>query len=516
MKRNLVLVSTLFLLGLLASCNKQEKAVAAAPVAKESIVVAAAEEPNSLFPFDPSKALGMNAVPIVHNVYETPIKLMPDGSHEPLLATSWSISEDGKDYTLKLREDVYFHTGKKMTPEDVAFSLDSAAPTPMGRTMLVNYINTEVIDGNTVVVHLSAPFAPFLNTLAGRFALVVDKDYFGEVGIPGYQAAPIGTGPYKFIERISGDHITLAANENYWNGAPPIKKITYKFMTDGNTQMLALENGEADALLNANISQVVQLPKDGAVKWEATEASSIQSLIINCAKGPAADKNFRKALQHGINKQELILGVMEGMADPVDIFMAKSFSGRPDDGAYKTIPYDIEKAKEYLKASSYRGEEFLIVTPAGGKDEQAAQIVQGELIELGINCTLSALDAVSFTQVTTYGTGEFGAYIRAIAVSLVDADGLYVLYHSNILQTPNRYNYGVHSEKMDVLLDTGRTTTDTEKRKLIYAEASDIITEEAYQIMLYCNLSVTAYNKNLQGVIPRMLTGLYFFNDWHY
>jgi peptide/nickel transport system substrate-binding protein len=476
--------------------------------------VAAAAEPDSFFPFDPNSGTNMDEVPILHNVYETPIKLMPDGSHEPLLATEWSISEDGKDYTFKLREDVYFHNGKKMTAEDLAFSLDGAANISAGRIQLANYLKTEVVDGNTVVVHLSAPFAPFLNAIAGRYALVVDKDYFEKVGIPGYQAAPIGTGPYKFMERRSGDHITLAANESYWNGAPPIKNITYKFMTDGNTQMLALENDEADVLLNANITQVMQLPKDGVIKWEATEASSIQSLVINCAKGPGADKNFRKALQCGINKQELILGVMEGMADPIDIFMAKSFSGRPDDGAYKTVPYDIEKAKEYLKTSGYRGEEFLILTPAGGKDEQAAQIVQGQLIELGINCTLSAVDAVSYMQVYAYGTGEFGAAIRATGVSLVDADGLWMVYQSDILDTS--YDRGVHSEKMDELLVLGRVSTDPEKRKAIYAEISDIVTEEAYQIMLFCNLSVVAYNKDLKGVVPRMLTGLYFFNDWHY
>jgi peptide/nickel transport system substrate-binding protein len=480
-------------------------------------VVAAAAEPDSFFPFDPDNGTNMDEVPIIHAVYETPVKMMPDGSKEPLLATEWSVSEDGKDYTFKFRDDVYFHNGKKMTAEDVAFSLNGAAATPAGRVQLANYLETEAIDQNTVVVHLSAPFAPFLNAIAGRYALIVDKDYFAEVGIPGYQAAPIGTGPYKFVERVSGDHITLAANENYWNGVPPIKTITYKFMTDGNTQMLALENGEVDVLLNANITQVVQLPKDGNVKWEAVEASSIQSMMINAGKGPGADKNFRKALQSGINKDELILGVMEGMAEPTDLFMARSFSGRPDDGTYKTVPYDLEKAKEYLKASSYRGEEFLIITPSGGKDEQVAQIVQGQLIELGINCILAAVDAVSYQQILVYGTGEYGGSIRASGVSLVDADGLTMTYHTDTLQgQTNRYNAGWFSDEMDELLTLGRVTTDPEERKAIYAKASDIITEEAYQVMFYCNLSVAAYNKDIKGVAPRMLTGLYFFNDWYY
>jgi peptide/nickel transport system substrate-binding protein len=459
----------------------------------------------------------MDEAPILHNVYETPIKLMPDGSHEPLLATEWAVSADGRDYTLRLRDNVRFHNGKNMTAEDVAFSLNGAAKTVGGRTLLINYDTAEVIDEKTVVVHLTSPYAAFLNSLSSRFALVVDKDYFDQVGIPGYHAAPVGTGPYRFVERVSGNHISLKANEDYWGGVPPIKNITYRVMTDANTQMLALENGEVDVLLNGNISQLVRLPENSPVKWASTEAAQIQSVNINCAKGPGVNKDFRKALQYGINKKDIIAGVMEGKADPTDIYMAKSFSGRPDDGTFRTVSYDPEKAKEYLKSSGYKGEVFLLATPSGGKDEQVAQIIQGQLIELGINCALNALDAVSFMNFTTYGTGDYGASIRAGGVSILDADGLWTLFNGS-MKLIGTFDTGwiLASPKMAELTEAGRSENDPEKRKMIYAEVCDINTEEVYIIPIYCGLSIVAYNQGIQGVVPRALTGLYYFNDWHY
>jgi peptide/nickel transport system substrate-binding protein len=483
---------------------------------KESIVVAAAAEPDSFFPFNPDNMTNMDEVPILHNVYETPIKLMPDGSHEPLLALSWDISPDGKDYTLNLRDDVYFHNGDKMTAEDVAFSLNGAAETPGGRTLLINYDNAEVIDETTVVVHLTDPYAPFLNSLASRFALVVNKALFDEIGIDGYDAAPVGTGPYKFVQRIAGDHLTLEANDEYWGEKPAITNIKYQVMTDANTQMLALENGEIDVLLNANISPLLQLPESSGVKYLSTEAANIAAMMINCTKGPGTDPDFRKALQSGINREELILGVYEGMTVPTDIYMASSFSGRLDDGTYQGITYDPDKARQYLEASNYNGEEFMIATVAGTRNEVASQIVQGQLIELGINCTVNALDAASFMALAFYGTGEYGATLRAGGVSVLDADGLYTLFHPDV-RSEGQYVAYPDSEELDRIIELvamGRVESDPEARKEIYAEACDIINKEAYLVNLYCDLSVVAFNEAIRGVVTRSLVGLYYFNDW--
>lgn len=482
---------------------------------KDSIIIAVAAEPDTFYPYNSERGTSQDECPVIHNIYETLIKMMPDGSHVPLLATDWQISADGKEYTFNLRKDVKFSNGEPMTAEDVAFSLNTAGASGVGKTLLINYDTTEVVDEDTVVIKLTDPYAPILNSIASRVAVIIDKSYFEELGEEGYEANPVGTGPYVLSERVSGDHLTMTVNEHYWGEAPAYKKVTLRVMTDMNTQMLALETGEIDVLLNANIVPLLQLPKNSPIKYKIAEASSIQNIMLNCMKGPAADKNFRKAIQYAINKQDIIEGVYDGMAEPTDLLMTRSFTGRPDDGTYKTIPYDPEKAKEYLAASSYNGEEFMIATVAGTKNESVAQIIQGQLINIGINATVNALDTSSFFALVFYGDGGFGAAVRAGGVSTLDADGLYTSFNSDYGQAIGFYNMRPSNSELNELLEQGRKETDEAKRKLIYASASDIITEEVYAIFLYCDLSVVAFNETIEGVEPRALTGVYYFNEWY-
>lgn len=492
------------------SSNESAESVAAK---KDSVTVACAAEADCFFPWHSKMSTNMDEVPILHNVYESLIKLGPDNSHEPLLATDWKISDDGCTYTLTIRDDVVFQNGDKMTVEDVEFSLDNAGHTSAGSAQLANYDDTEIIDDHTVAIHLTAPYGPFLNALAGRYALVVDKSYYEEVGEDGYNEAPIGTGPYTFVERVSGDHITLEANDNYWGEAPAIKKVTYAVMNDTNTQMISLENGDIDVLINANISALTKLTTD-KIKWDTKDASSIDNFKINCAKGPGTDINFRRAVLYGINKEDVNIGVYEGMATAGDIPIAPGFSGRPDEGTYQVVPYDQEKAKEYLAASNYNGEEFKIVCVSGTKDENAAQIIQGQLMELGINCTVSAVDAASFTATTEQGNGEYGAALRFNGVSVLDADGMYYQYHSSFITANGKYDTKAYCDELDQKLDEGRIEVDPEKRKQIYAEACDLVVENALGTAIYYDVNACAYNAALNGVVPRSLTGLYFFNDW--
>ena len=481
-------------------------------VTKDSVTIAAAAEPDAFFPFHTKLTTNQDEVPIIHNIYETPLKLGTDGSTSPLLAKSVKISDDGKDYTLTLRDDVKFHDGNKMTADDVAFSLNGAAATSGGKTLLINFKQAEVVNPTTVIVHLTAPYGPFVKSLASRYALIVEKAYFDKVGEDGYHNAPIGTGPYKWVSRVPGNQITMVANDDYWGGKPAIKNFYFKIMTDTNTQMLALEKGEIDVLLNANITPLIQLPKDSTVTWAKTEASSIAALLINTQAGTiGANLDFRKALQAGINKKDIIAGSYEGLATEADLYMTPSFTARPDKGTYPVVAYDKAKAKDYLKASGYKGEEFKIVTVSGTKNETSAQIIQGQLIELGINATLSAMDAASYSAATT--SGKYNAALRAGGVSTMDADGLFTLFHSSQLKTLT-YQQGWTTDELDQLLANGRTESNPDARKALYAKAANIIIGNVYHIPLYYELSVVAYSKSIKGVVPRPLFGLYFVNDW--
>ena len=497
-----------------ADTSKTDTGGSSSGGSKDSVRVASSAEPDCFYPYHTQKGTNMDEAPILHNVFEALVKFGPDNEILPLLATEWEISEDFCTYTMKLREDVDFTSGNHMTAEDVKFSLDSAMTISGGVSMLANFDNVEIIDDYTIEIHLTAPYAAFLNTMASRYALVVDKKLFEEIGEEEYDAMPVGTGPYKFVERVSGDHITLESNEAYWDGEPSIKKVDFMIMTDSNTQLISIENGDIDVLINGNPSLLTKMTTD-KVEYAMKDASSIDLFRFNCAEGPGKDLNFRKAVQMGMNREDINIGVYEGMATIGDMPAAPGFSGMPDEGTFEPIVYDAEKAKEHLAQSSYNGEEFSIICVSGTKDETAAQIIQGQLIEIGINCTVNAVDSSSFAAVTDT-SGEYGARLRFGGVSALDIDGgFYFQYYSDsVTNDGTRYASMAYSDELDAKIMEGRQEPDPDKRKEIYAEAVDILNENVFGITLYCDINACAYSADLEGVVPRSLNGLYYYNDW--
>jgi peptide/nickel transport system substrate-binding protein len=490
-------------------------AIPAQAEAKTSVVVGAAAEPNAFFVCHSTKGTNMDEVPIIHNIYDSLIKRNVDGSYEGLLATEWSVSEDGLAYTLKIRQGVKFSDGSDMTVDDVVFSMNYIASTKGGQTQLTNYDRCEKVDDQTAVIYLTSPFGGFINALCNRYALIFSKAYFEKVGEDGYDAAPVGTGPYKFVEYVSGDHITLAANEYYWGEKPAITDITFRVMTDVNTQMIALENGEIDVLLNANITPLMQLDPNGKVTYKTTSAATYSNLQFNLKPGqPTADLNLRLAIAYAINKEEVNIGTNEGLAEIGDIMMPFFFNARPAPGTYKTIEYNLDKAKEYLAKSTYKGEEVKIVTVSGTKAETACQIIQGQLINLGINCTLAAVDAPTYNDYVQ-NSGDYCMNQRASSSSLMDSDCLYFTWNKNNLSV--NFDRGLAPElddKLTELTAAGRAEPNPDKRVQIYTEACDLITDNGLATCLYYDLNVVAFNKDLKGVEPGALVGMYYFNDW--
>lgn len=483
---------------------------------KESIVVVAGAEPDSFVTFNPDNVAQSDEFPVLHNIYETLFKRTADGVVEPLLAKSYEISEDGTEYTIHLRDDVCFSNGQKMTAADVAFSYNINGNFPSAAALWGNYDYTEAVDEYTVKVHLTAGYFPIVNTFCSRYGLIYSEAYYNEVGIQGYSDNPVGTGPYVMTERVSGDHIQLDYNEEYWGSEPTYKHITMRFMSDTNTQMMALESGEADVIINANLSQCLKLDEN-KYGYSITDGAVIQHLRLNCTKGLCKDINFRKALQYALDREQINLGVFEGMATIVNCYGNPSFTGYPDDGTYTPVPdRDLEKAKEYLAAANYNGEEFVILTPAGSKNETAAQIIQGQLIEAGINATVSALDSVTYGAATDYGTGDFNAVVRAGTVSTISMDGIYLYFNGDQMakMSSNQYRWIEPDEQFTELTNTARATTDEAKLKGIYAKVSSIVNENVWTIPIYSEVCVAAFNKDVENVVPGALQGLYYFNDW--
>lgn len=491
-----VLIMPLFL----CACGN----TASQTASKDSIVIATSGEPYRFFP-QSSGGCGGDDNLVLCNLYDCLFRLENDGSLSPAIATSCEESEDGLSYTFKLREGVTFHNGYPMTAEDVKFTFDLGSAGPLGKALFINYESSEIIDDYTVRINLSAPYSAFLYGASSRLGGIVCKKYFDEVGESGYMAHPIGTGPYKFVEYVSGDYTRLEANENYWNGTPSVKSATVKIVSDPNTQMLGLKNGDYDLVRNPQIATVAKLEPDDNCTFDVSEGTGPIILYLAEWNGPCKDINFRKALSLAINKDDINTFIFENYSEPLEVSMCKMYGGYVDskDGV-RTNEFDPDMAVYYLGLSSYNGEPFEITVPSESQLEKIGKVIQSELLDIGINCKLRTIDSMSYNE--AQNSRNFDSILIENISSLIDADSLSTLHRLDRWDLSRCYS---RDADISELLSIGRSVDD-DMRSPYYVEVCNIINDEVYEVPLLCDLITIAYSKKLSGVEAHCLNYCYF------
>ena len=474
-----------------------------------SVILATSGEPTRYYALSDEGCAGDDNL-VLSNVYDCLTFLEADGSISEGLAHSWELSEDGKCYTFHLRKGVKFHNGYDFTAEDVKFTFDKGFEGPLGSALFVNYDRCEIVDDYTVNIYLTEPYAAFLYGVASRLGGICSKDYYEEVGDEGYLEAPVGTGPYRFAGAVSGEKVVLEANEDYWRGEPAIQEVTIEIVPDVSTQILGLENGDYDVVRNPAIDTCVRLNGKPGLDWDCTDSTARITLYLAAWGGRACeDKNLRKAIQAGMNKDEINLGTNSGYAKVLDIDMCPMYGGYPTQGI-ETVSYDRDKAIEYLKQSSYDGEPFEILCKSGTTFETAAKIIQYQLMDIGIDAKIIAVDNMTYTDLDA--GGNFDAVIREQLSSMVDADGASTYFNTTpgFAYTKN-CKYPLAEEIYPLFAEGCKA--QGEERIPYYTEACNMITEEAYLVPLYNGIITVAFQASLQGVEAHCL-GTYNFYHW--
>ena len=477
---------------------------------RDTAILATSDEPYRFFAQSKQSCSGADNL-VLSNVYDCLLRLEPDGSLTPALAESYELSEDGTTYTFHLRQGVKFHDGSEMTAQDVKFTFDYGSEGPIGSALFPNFESCDIVDDYTVNVHLTAPFEAFLYGVASRLGGVSSKAYFDKVGDDEYVRNPIGTGPYKFVEWVSGDHTLLTANEDYWKGEPAIKNIIIQVVADRNTQLFGLQNGDYDVVRNPSLDSCLRLDGVEGVAWDSTLSTGRITLYLNDWTGACKDVNFRKAVQAAINKEDINIVVYGGLSETLNVDMCSNYGGfiTPQDGVV-VVDYDPEAAAAYLAQSNYSGEEFALSINSGTSLEAVAKIIQAQLLEIGINCTIKATDFQTYSA--KWANRTYQAYIVNNLSSLVDADGVYTGHRLDRDAWEGRVF--ARDEEISTLLLEGRSAIGA-ARIPYYVEACNIITEEAYDVPLVNDLSVIAFRSSMSGVHAHCLGNCYF-GDWSF
>ena len=466
-------------------------------------------DPASL---DPCMTTDQMSRAVWTQMYETCARLMPDGTWQPRVAESWSISDDGMKVTLNIRKGVLFHDGTELTAEDVAFSLNRLCESPTTSGMMTSMEPgcSVATDDYTVEVSLTAPFGAILNVIfvEGR---IVSKKAVEEKGDEGFAISPVGCGPYKFVERSTGEKIVLTKFEDHFMDDPQITDITFKIITDSSTAALALETGDLDFLSHAPLASKESLMNNPDLTWYEVPICGNVYVQFNVETGAFANKTLRQAVQYGINKEDLLLGGVEGYGETITTMIPSECQGYP--GEIEDVPYDLERAKELLAEAGYEPGELTVVlkTQENATFSKPTYVLQGQLQAMGINAEVEMMErAVFFAEKRA---ANYECLIAHWTAPTMDADFLWQMMHSSELGAANGSR--INDPNLDEQLEIGRYSMDQEIRTEAYKKASEIIRDEVYFIPLYTFASPCAADKNLQGVIPDSLHK-YYVTDWHW
>ena len=329
---------------------------ALAETPRDLVVVNDVADPVSL---DPHREFDASSDNIVNQIFDGLLRLSPAGEVQPALATSWRrIDENTMEFSL--RKGVLFHDGEPFTAEAVRFSLerqmDRSNPAP-NAGLIKMIAGVQIVDEHTVRIKTTEPDGVLLNTLP-MFVKILPPKYLKEKGDAAFAEHPVGTGPFRFVRRIKGREIELAANERYWMGAPRVARLIFRFLPSGE-QLPALLRGDVDMITDLSGLDTMKVAADPALRVVKADNFYAISLIFNSRKAPLSDVRLREALTDLIDVRDLIRYGARGNGRAMNSFTIEGEFGHDPDLPARV--FDRAGALRLLRAANIHGKLHLKV-----------------------------------------------------------------------------------------------------------------------------------------------------------
>ncbi len=332
----------------------------------------------------------------------------PNGKLVPALAVRWE-HPDELSWKFYLRKGVKFHNGNPFNAADVKFSFER-----LSNPEVSEFINTgkmidkvEIIDDYTVVIRTKKPIPWFANNMHQVF--IMDKESTESRNQGDVMVNPIGTGAYKLVEWVKGSYLRLTANEDYWEGAPVIKDIEVRPITEASTRFAALVSGQTELMTGVPVELFARIKTNPRLHVISRPARrSIFLALGNEKDKPWADIRVRKAMYMAINENEIIAKIMRGHATP-----AAQIPDPPTIGyneQIKRLSYDPKTARKLLAEAGYADGFSITLTGPNDRyvqDEQIAEAVAKYLAKIGIKVKLDVKPKAIFFPEVVEGKLDF-------------------------------------------------------------------------------------------------------------
>ena len=477
--------------------------------AEKSIVIGLASDALYLDPHQQDETI-TNA--LTTHIYEGMFGFNAEGKAVPVLAESWELADDEVTWTFHLRKDVKFSDGTPFTAADVAFNLDRAAKNIVS-DLVANVKSYEIVDNHTIKIVTTTPDAVLIDNMAQLRLL--SKAYTEKIGDDEVNLKPMGTGPYKLVEWIKEDHITLEANPNYWGKKPAIANVRYRPITNAATRTAALLTGEVDVIEDIPVRDVDRVEKTGGVDVVARPGMRLMYLHIDANReptpaiaggvNPMKDLRVRQAMSMGIDRALIVRVTLNGNGYPTGQLVLEGKRGYLPD---LPVPkYDPEAAKLLLKDAGYeKGFKVVLDAPNGRyvNDAQVAQAIASQLAKIGIEVEPNLHPKTTFFDYVR--PGDKSSLVMTGWSEPIDVGALAntLFYTRNKTQGKGTSNRGHYSNaEFDRLVDEADATADVEERAQLLERASRVIIEDVGVIPLYFNQDIYG-KKSTVKFVPRV------------
>ncbi|MED1202746.1 glutathione ABC transporter substrate-binding protein [Heyndrickxia acidicola] len=445
---------------------------------------------------------------VIDQVYETLFKRNPQTmAIEPDLAVSYT-NPDPLTWIIKLRKGVKFQDGTPFNADAVKYDFDkfrdpkTAAP----RASLLASIDTVTVqDPYTVVIKTKKPYGALLAALSHDNASIVSPkaDKAGNLN-----KQPVGTGPFKFVEWVPGDHITLAANKDYWGGTPKLQKVTFKVVPDVNTEVSMLQSGQVQFIDNLAAETLPRLQSMSNVSITKKDGTPMYYFGFNMDKAPMNNLKFRQAAAYAIDRSAYVKQ-LGGLGIQSNSIIGPKVFGYDPSAEKEGYNFDPAKAKQLLKESGYNGAPLKMLVANTPGYVKMAQIVQAQLKQVGINAQISLLEWGTFLDVSKKGDFD----LTFLAWTNSTADGSELLYpnlDSKNINASNVVRY--NNPAFDKLVEASRETVDQNQRKTLLDEANKMAINDAPMIVMNHAMVSAAVDKSVKG-FKLDPTGQWFLNN---
>ncbi|WP_120005025.1 ABC transporter substrate-binding protein [Nesterenkonia muleiensis] len=494
MKKNPMVAVTSLALLTLAACGTGEAVDLngdADDVEGAVLQAAIGGEPDQL---DPHRTSAYFSFQVLENVFDTLVEPDENLEMQPALAESWDVSEDQLTWTFQLREDVTFHDGSEFTSADVVYSYERIIDEELANAWRFDAVESvEAPDDHTVEITVSAPTPNLLSNIGGfKGMAIVSED---NVESDEISNNPIGTGPFSLASYTSGDQITLEANPDYWGGAPEIAGVEFSFISEPSTALAALSGGEIHWTDNIPPQQVEELDGSDSVDLEVIPSNDYWYLAMNINEEPWDDERVRQAIAYAIDREAIIQAVSYGTAQENQLAIPEESVWYTE---YSNYTHDLSEAERLLEEADVDGGsiEFL-ATNEYPETVTAAQIIADNLEPLGFEVSISQPDFS--TWLDDQNSGSFDMLMMGWLGNIDPDDFYYSQHHSDGGSNAQGYS----NQDVDELLESGRTETDEDARAEIYAEAAQIIADEASYIYLYNPAVIQGWSPELSDYQAR-------------